>query len=191
MNMHRSFPPITPRPARFDAQAYFDLAPVLQANFDKTELRDEVIYEMPADGALTTLWNSAISRWLHDGLGPDYLIVTDKSLRLSTGWVPTSDHYVTRDEAALERALPEMIDLVIEVSDTTLESDPGEKAAAYGAHGIREYWVIDPREKCLHVHRLGAGGTYGRPRRVGFAERADALLIAGLCLRLADLPRLS
>ena len=191
MNIQRSFPPVVPRPARFDSDAYFQLAPVLQANFVKTELRDGVIYDMPADGSLTTLWNSEISNWLYRTIGNDFLVVTDKSLRLGDDWVPSPDHYVAESVDVLEDTLPEKILLVIEVSDSTLESDLGVKAVAYAENGIREYWVIDPKDKRLYAHHLREDGTYGEPTQVGFTDSITAKHITGLTLRMADLPRIS
>lgn len=43
--------------------------------------------------------------------------------------------------------------LVIEIADSTLAHDTGEKAALYAAAGIRDYWVIDVIERRLHLFR--------------------------------------
>jgi Uma2 family endonuclease len=49
---------------------------------------------------------------------------------------------------------PREIHLVIEVSDTTLAYDSGDKLRAYEQGGIKEYWILDLVRKALHVHRL-------------------------------------
>jgi hypothetical protein len=43
-------------------------------------------------------------------------------------------------------ALPTAADvlLIVEVSDTTLDYDRGEKLRLYARHGIPEYWIVDP-----------------------------------------------
>lgn len=43
--------------------------------------------------------------------------------------------------------------LVVEVSDTSLAIDTGEKAQLYAASGIADYWVIDVNNRLVIVHR--------------------------------------
>jgi Uma2 family endonuclease len=49
---------------------------------------------------------------------------------------------------------PKDIHLVIEVSETTLRYDSGRKITVYERGGIREYWIIDVKQKTVIVHRL-------------------------------------
>jgi Uma2 family endonuclease len=42
------------------------------------------------------------------------------------------------------------ISLVIEISDTSLGFDLGEKLALYKAAGIAEYWVVDLNARVVH-----------------------------------------
>jgi len=74
--------------------------------------------------------------------------------------------------------------LLIEIADTSLHYDLGEKAALYRQHGVRDYWVIDLVSRQTHVHRLG--GAWPEPP-VSFETIVAASLIAGLTVRLADL----
>lgn len=48
---------------------------------------------------------------------------------------------------------PEDVLLLVEVADTSLEYDEGEKLAAYGHAGIEEYWVVNLRDQCVQIHR--------------------------------------
>jgi Uma2 family endonuclease len=64
------------------------------------------------------------------------------------------DHYPQPDE----------IFLVIEVADSSLDGDCGEKAQLYAAGGIKDYWVVDIPNQRVHVFR--------QPSQAGFAERA-------------------
>ena len=43
--------------------------------------------------------------------------------------------------------------LCVEVSDSTLASDLGIKAALYAQADVPEYWVIDINSRLVHVHR--------------------------------------
>lgn len=50
--------------------------------------------------------------------------------------------------------------LLIEVSDSSLKQDLGEKADLYAEHGVLEYWVIDVSGEQVHVHRNPTAGRY-------------------------------
>jgi Uma2 family endonuclease len=43
--------------------------------------------------------------------------------------------------------------LVVEVSDSTLAFDLGEKMSLYAAGGIADYWVVDLNNRQLIIHR--------------------------------------
>lgn len=50
-------------------------------------------------------------------------------------------------------ANPTTAELVIEVADTSLDMDTGDKAQLNAAAGIADYWVIDLNNRLLIVHR--------------------------------------
>jgi Uma2 family endonuclease len=53
-------------------------------------------------------------------------------------------------------------DLVIEVqSPSTGQYDLDTKLHLYERHGVREYWVVDPLNCCIHVFTPGVNGLYG------------------------------
>lgn len=43
--------------------------------------------------------------------------------------------------------------LVVEIADTSLAYDTGDKASLYAAAGIADYWVIDVNDYRLHLFR--------------------------------------
>jgi Uma2 family endonuclease len=51
------------------------------------------------------------------------------------------------------RPVPAEVLLVIEVSDTTLRYDRGEKAELYARAGIQDYWIVDLQHWCVEVYR--------------------------------------
>ena len=55
---------------------------------------------------------------------------------------------------------PEQVLLLIEVADSSLDSDMGEKADLYAAAGIADYWVVNLPGRCVEVFRQPAGGKY-------------------------------
>lgn len=61
---------------------------------------------------------------------------------------------------------PADIQLVIEVADSSLAYDLGEKAALYASQGIAEYWVVDTKATQIHVHTRPSAAGYQSLRQV-------------------------
>jgi Uma2 family endonuclease len=192
MNIQRIIRPSTPmQPIRYTIDAYFDMAPVINPRFERTELLDGVIYQMPIDGPSSRRWNSAIAEWLIRSKGDDIILVSHQTLPLGPYWAPSPDHYLFPKSVSHEKVAGPDVLLVIEVSDTSLGYDIGGKADAYAAHGVREYWVIDLNGRRVFLHRLNDEGRYGEPVELPASGVAQANLLPRLSLRLSDLPGLN
>jgi Uma2 family endonuclease len=81
--------------------------------------------------------------------------------------------------------------LLIEVSDTTLDFDRGDKARPYAENRIADYWIAN-YERCVEVHReprVDAAGVarYASIRRYGEAEAISPLAKPSAIIRVADL----
>lgn len=50
-------------------------------------------------------------------------------------------------------------DLVIEISDTTLADDKGEKRLLYEELGIKEYWIVDVKKVAILAFSIADGGS--------------------------------
>ena len=60
--------------------------------------------------------------------------------------------------------------LVVEVADSTVESDRDDKLPHYAQTGIREAWLIDLPGQAVEVHRKPSSGTYRIVRRLARGE---------------------
>ena len=82
--------------------------------------------------------------------------------------------------------------LVIEIlSPNSSARDKRSKRALYERVGVREYWVVDPGNDCISVHRLERPGRFHFPETLT-AANADSLttpLLPGLALDLKKLFR--
>jgi Uma2 family endonuclease len=58
---------------------------------------------------------------------------------------------------------PEDILLIIEVAESSLAEDTGEKAFLYASAGIRDYWVVNLRNQTIEVRRDPGPDGYGIP----------------------------
>jgi len=89
---------------------------------------------------------------------------------------------------------PTTADLVMEVSDTTLDADITEKAELYATAGIADYWVLDLDNRRLLVFRdpvplpTGLGATAYRTHfTFGPADSVSPLALPSATVRVADL----
>ena len=80
-------------------------------------------------------------------------------------------------------------DLVVEIlSPSTARVDRGTKSSIYARHGVRWYWLVDPREKLVEEYEL-VGGGYRFHGRLGVDESFEPVLFPGLAIRLDRLFR--
>lgn len=99
--------------------------------------------------------------------------------------VPQPDiAWVAPGDYAAER--PESTDayLVIEVAETSLDYDLGEKATIYAVAGVPEYWVVDAAAECVHRLRKPGPEGYAEHHVVGRAERIEPLVQSNASLAL-------
>jgi Uma2 family endonuclease len=84
------------------------------------------------------------------------------SLRLGPNDEPEPDLALARATRnyARERPRADEIALIVEVADTSLAFDLGEKSAKYASAGIPEYWVVDLQKSVVHVFRNPRGVVY-------------------------------
>lgn len=123
------------------------------------ELIEGEIYAMPAEGDLHLELKEILSRKLILGLAPlgDFGVIVDGTLSLAEGVNPSPDFWIYRRDGrrASEQRGPDVL-LLIEIAVSSKAHDLGLKARVYREHGVREYWVIEPEARVVHVHRLDA-----------------------------------
>jgi Uma2 family endonuclease len=96
---------------------------------------------------------------------------------------PAADDYTSRHPQ------PEDVFLLIEVSDTTLEYDRGEKLPAYGRAGVAEVWIVNLNEATIEVYREPHFTGYGSKTVLRAGDQAapqvfpDASVNAGELLK--------
>lgn len=114
---------------------------------------------------------------IHDPIGiPDL----DSAPQPDVAWVKLRDY---RDR----HPLPADVLLLIEVADSSLDADCGEKADLYAAAGIQDYWVVSLPERLIHVFRGPQDGAYAEHRRAGFGEELRPLAFPHYSLSVTDL----
>jgi len=72
-------------------------------------------------------------------------------------------------------------DLIIEIlSEETAGRDEETKFDLYEEHGVREYWIANPRDRTVRIYNLNDNGKYGFPRLWTKLETAESHAIQGL-----------
>jgi len=69
-----------------------------------------------------------------------------------------------------QHPLPSDVLLLIEVADSSLDGDCGEKAELYAAAGIRDYWVVDLPNRVVHVFREPKNDVYSQHTTAGMGD---------------------
>ena len=100
----------------------------------------------------------------HDVVQPDLLFVSRERA-----------HLLSDGDAV--RGAP---DLVVEIlSPATADRDRGYKRALYARRGVAEYWLVDPADETIAVHRL-RGGVLAVAHTFGRGQTLRSPLLAGL-----------
>jgi Uma2 family endonuclease len=81
-------------------------------------------------------------------------------------------------------------DFLVEIlSPTSLKRDVHEKFVLYERFGVREYWIINPRERYINVFTLQSDGKYDDGTHYDINQDAEIQLsiIEGLTIKLSDI----
>jgi Uma2 family endonuclease len=123
----------------------------------QVELLNGEIVEMPPEGPEHAQLSTDAGDYLRSLLGEMALVRDAKPITIpETNSEPEPDLAIVQPLRALYRTrhpYPENIFWVIEYSNTSLSKDLDTKRKAYAKAGIREYWVIDLKNRLVKVLR--------------------------------------
>jgi Uma2 family endonuclease len=136
---------------------------------DRTELIEGEVVDMAPIGSVHAEVVTLLTQRLIGTVGGLAAVRTQSPVRLSVHSEPQPDVALVKAKAGgYRRAHPSPGDvlLLIEVSDTTLRYDLGEKAQLYATHGILEYWVVDLVANRVWRHRHPRGTQYAEQTEI-------------------------
>ena len=150
-------PPLTPwRPQakKWTCKEFHQLGDMGWFEGKRAILINGEILEMPGPNPPHATANCLVDAIIRSVFGSGYFVRVQLPLVLGLSTDPEPDLAVIvgspRDFAT---AHPTTTALAVEISDTTLAFDLGEKASLYAAGGIADYWVVDLNNHQLIVHR--------------------------------------
>lgn len=139
------------RPLRVDE--YHKLIELGVFEDQKVELVGGVLVEMSPQGPRHFGLIPYLTHLLVGLVGDDYVISPQGPVIADEISEPEPDFAVLSRRDTRITGKPTDALLVIEVANTSLRFDLGEKARRYAGAGYPEYWVIDVMRKVVHVHR--------------------------------------
>lgn len=114
---------------------------------------------------------------LRDAFGAGWTIRAQGPIALDEDSEPEPDIAVVpgrrRDHS---RSHPSHPVLIVEVADSSLEFDRGEKASLYARAGIADYWILNLADQVLEVYREPVAAPHAR---YGYRYGATITLRAG------------
>ena len=82
---------------------------------------------------------------------------------------------------------PSEVFLIIEVADSSLQYDRGDKMRAYAACGISEFWILNLADDVLEIYRQPEGGGYRELLTIPADGTASPLAFPDVTMSLADI----
>ncbi|MCL1475170.1 Uma2 family endonuclease [Argonema antarcticum] len=130
---------------------------------ERVELVEGQIISMAAKNPPHSATNLCAAEYLRTLLAGLALIRIQDPINLNPYSEPEPDIAVVRvDPRRYVERHPTPADtfLLVEISDTTLERDRKQKAAAYARAGIADYWILDVNTRQVRVFREIVNETY-------------------------------
>lgn len=90
--------------------------------------------------------------------------------------------WIVKQDASKPRPDAGDVFLVVEISESSLMSDRGEKADLYATAGIKDYWIVNLIDKCVEVRREPRDGHYRSVESFGSGAEVRPLAFPELAL---------
>ena len=172
----------------FNVAEYLALgAAGILAKEERVELLDGEIIRMAPIGNRHRNSVNWLADLMREAMGGRAMVQVQSSIELDDASAPEPDIAVIRRGSINEigPVLPSDVYLLVEVADSSLEFDLGEKLARYVAAGIPEVWVANLRARELVVNTEPGAADYATVRIVSLDGRVssqafpDATLLVG------------
>jgi Uma2 family endonuclease len=86
--------------------------------------------------------------------------------------------WVRRRNYSQKHPEPADVLLLVEVAESSLAEDRGEKRELYAEAGVADYWIVNLLNRSIEVYRASAGSTYTWAKTFGAGEKVSPLCLA-------------
>ena len=160
---------------RFTVNDYYAMAEAgILSHDERVELLNGEIFLMSPIGSSHAYSVNWLTRLFITLLGTRAWVSSQNPLRLNGQAEPEPDVLLLRwrdDEYESDHPTPEDVLLLIEVSDSTLDSDRNEKLPMYAQASIPECWIVNIPDGLIEAYTDPSDGEY-RIRRVYAADES-------------------
>lgn len=167
---------------------------IRRGDFDETDDRFELIHGelelMPWPGPPHEVVVDRLTEWSFESLPRGAVWVRGQQ---SLG-IPALDSltlpdlaWMSRRDYSKTRPLVEDVLLLIEVSDSTLSRDRNKKGKLYASAGIRDYWIVNIKGRCLEIRRDPVADAYQTVQTLRPGQVARPLAFPDLALPVSRL----
>ena len=174
---------------RFTVAEYLALgAAGILAKDERIELLDGEIIQMAPIGNRHLNSVDWLGDLMREGVGRRAMVRVQGSIQLDDFTMPEPDMAVIRRRSVNDLApvLPPDVYLLVEIADSSLEFDLGEKLARYAAAGIPEVWVANLRAGELVVHTGPEEAVYTNVRVIPLDGTVSPQAFPDVALAVAD-----
>ncbi|MGH7972236.1 MAG: Uma2 family endonuclease, partial [Limisphaerales bacterium] len=176
---------------RFNVKEYYRMAETGVLRPDaRVELLNGEIIDMSPIGPFHGGLVKRLSRLFTLQAKGRWTVSTQDPLRLDDHSEPQPDVMLLKpapDDYTSRHPQPDDVFLLIEVSDTTLDYDRGEKLPAYGRASVAEVWIVNLQNGTFEVYRDPHFTGYGSKAVLRAGEQAKSLAFPDLVVDVAEL----
>ncbi len=186
---------VAPHPAKWTREDFIAINSLPEMQGRHLQLLRGIIWDYGPMNSPHAAGIRKCQRNLERVFGGSWAINTQLPLDLSADTMPEPDAAVVpfrEDDYASAHPTATEAALVVEVADSSLQTDLTDKAELYAVAGIPEYWVLDLNARVLHVLRdpgpLAANGTaYRDQRTLAPDDTVSPLAAPDASVKVADL----
>jgi Uma2 family endonuclease len=178
---------------RFSVKDYYRMAETGVLRPDaRVELLEGKIIDMSPIGPFHGGVNTYLTELFAAASKSRWQTRVQNSLRLNDHSEPQPDLVLvkaTPDFYRTRHPRPEDVYLLIEISDTTLETDQDEKIPAYGRAGVSEVWIVNLNDLTVEVYREPNFTGYGSKTVLRWGDQAKPQAFPDVTVDVAELLR--
>ena len=156
---------------------------------DRLELLEGEIYKMSPIGSPHAACVDFLSSFLNRLFSGRFIVRVQNPIRLNDFSEPQPDIALLRwrdDFYRQAHPTPADVLLIIEVADSTVETDRSYKMPLYAKAGIAEAWLVNLPDEKIELYAEPVGGVYQVKREFKRGEDVQAHGITGLSVNVAD-----
>ncbi|HMF57786.1 MAG TPA: Uma2 family endonuclease [Pyrinomonadaceae bacterium] len=157
---------------------------------DRLELLEGEVYKMSPTGSAHAACVKFLSARLNHLFNGELIVSTQDPIKLNDFSEPQPDVALLRwrdDFYRHAHPTPANMMLIIEVADSTVESDRSYKIPLYAKAGIEEVWLVNLPEEQVELFATPSNGTYQTNRIFKRGDQAQSHTISDLSVAVSDI----